>query len=124
MHYLALIDGIVAVIATAVTRTPFIIPSRSNFVLLIIICILGFAGQILLTMGLQIESAGRAMMGVYTQFVFTIFFQRIFFHTTPPLLSIIGTLLILSSAVYVAMTKEKLKQGSVELRPNDPVHII
>ena len=51
-----------------VTKTPFIIPSRLDwFSLLIMIGILGFIAQILLTMGLQRESAGRATIGVYTQ---------------------------------------------------------
>ena len=51
-----------------VTKTPFIIPSRLDwFTLLIMIGILGFIAQILLTLGLQRESAGRATMGVYTQ---------------------------------------------------------
>ncbi|KAF8736449.1 hypothetical protein AX14_000319 [Amanita brunnescens Koide BX004] len=124
MSYFSLLTVIVASIAMVVTRTPFIIPSRLNwFALLIMIGILGFIAQILLTMGLQRESAGRATMGVYTQIVFATIFQRIFFHTTPPLLSIIGTILILSSALYVALTKQKSKQGSVELRPDDPDHM-
>ena len=105
-----------------VTRTPFVIPSRPDwFSLLILIGILGFIAQVLLTMGLQRETAGRATMAIYTQvthtstlarpndsyilqIVFATIFQRIFFNTTPPWLSVIGTILILSSALYVAVS--------------------
>ena len=38
------------------------------------------------------------------QIVFATIFQRIFFNTTPPWLSAIGTILILSSALYVAVS--------------------
>ncbi|EEB94851.1 hypothetical protein MPER_06272 [Moniliophthora perniciosa FA553] len=58
-------------------------------------------------MGLQREAAGRATMAVYTQIIFATIFERIWFHTVPSLLSIIGTLIIIGSALYVALTKER-----------------
>ncbi|THH01980.1 hypothetical protein EW026_g817 [Hermanssonia centrifuga] len=57
-------------------------------------------------MGLQRETAGRGTMAVYVQIVFATTFERVFFHTTPPALSIVGTTIIMSSAIYVAVTKE------------------
>ena len=51
-----------------IMKTPFIIPSRSDwFVLLILMGIFGFCAQVLMTMGLQRETAGRASMALYTQ---------------------------------------------------------
>jgi len=124
MSYFSLLCVIVASIAMVVTRTPFVIPSRLDwFSLLILIGIFGFIAQVLLTMGLQRETAGRATMAVYTQIVFATIFQRIFFNTTPPWLSIIGTILILSSALYVALMKEKSKQSSIKLNSHDPDHM-
>ncbi|KIL58915.1 hypothetical protein M378DRAFT_287577 [Amanita muscaria Koide BX008] len=90
------------------TKTPFVIPSRVEwFFLLFMVGILGFVAQVLLTMGLQREAAGRASMALYTQIIFATIFQLIIFHTYPSWLSVLGTTLILSSALYVAMNKEK-----------------
>jgi len=55
-------------------------------------------------MGLQRETAGRGSMAVYTQIVFATILERIFFHAVPTTLSVIGTLLIISSALYVAVS--------------------
>jgi drug/metabolite transporter (DMT)-like permease len=53
-----------------VTKTPFVIPSRLDwFGLLILIGTLGFVAQILITMGIKREAAGRASMAVYTQVI-------------------------------------------------------
>lgn len=72
-------------------------------------------------MGLQRETAGRGTMAVYTQvrllfarlhlhsylqylkIVFATILQKIFLKSTPPLLSIVGTLIILGSALYTAV---------------------
>jgi len=94
--------------AMLITRTPFIIPTRLLWLgLLAIIGFCGFTSQILLTMGLQRETAGRGTMAVYTQIVFATILERIFFHTSPSPLSVVGTIIIISSALYVALTKEK-----------------
>ena len=51
-----------------VTKTPFVVPLRLDwFGLLILIGTLGFVAQILITMGIKREAAGRASMAVYTQ---------------------------------------------------------
>ncbi|KAF8151749.1 EamA-like transporter family-domain-containing protein [Crassisporium funariophilum] len=99
---------VVSTLGMIITKTPFIIPQRVEWMaLLIMIGIFGFIAQTLLTMGLQRETAGRGSMAVYTQVVFATILERIFFHAVPTALSIIGTLLIISSAIYVALTKEK-----------------
>ncbi|EJF60881.1 drug/metabolite transporter [Dichomitus squalens LYAD-421 SS1] len=64
----------------------------------------GFAAQMTMTSGLQRETAGRGTMAIYVQVIFALVFERMFFHTTPPPLSIIGTVIILSSAIYVAVS--------------------
>jgi len=46
-------------------------------------------------------------MAIYTQIIFSVVLEKIVFDVVPPPLSIAGTLLILSSAIYVALTKEK-----------------
>ena len=77
--------------------------------------------KVLLTIGLQYETAGRGSLALYTsvcpprppylsdnsdflrQIIFALVFEFTMFHTTPPPLSIIGMLMILSSAIYTTV---------------------
>ncbi|KAJ7034701.1 hypothetical protein C8F04DRAFT_559438 [Mycena alexandri] len=114
MHLLAffsLQSVIAASIIMAILRQPIVIPTRPAWLgLLAVIGILGFGAQILLTMGFQRETAGRASMALYTQIIFASVLERIFFHTTPTFLSLLGTSIIIASAVYVALTKKNSLQ--------------
>jgi uncharacterized membrane protein len=66
----------------------------------------GFIMQFLLASGLQYEKSSRATNMVYTQMLFALGFDKLIFGTTPGWLSIIGSSLILGSAVYVAVQKD------------------
>ncbi|KAH8113038.1 hypothetical protein DFH11DRAFT_357479 [Phellopilus nigrolimitatus] len=57
-------------------------------------------------MGLQREAAGRGTLAIYIQIIFASILEQIFFHTTPSVLSVAGTIIILGSAIYVALTKQ------------------
>ncbi|TFK38435.1 EamA-like transporter family-domain-containing protein [Crucibulum laeve] len=99
---------IVSSIAMIATRTPLIIPTRLDWLgMLVMIGVFGFIAQTLLTMGLQRETAGRGSMAVYTQVIFAGILERIFFRSDPSVLSVFGTLMIIASALYVALTKER-----------------
>ncbi|EPS96320.1 hypothetical protein FOMPIDRAFT_1130587 [Fomitopsis schrenkii] len=88
-------------------RTQIVMPTRLDWAgMLIGIAICGFTYQMLLTMGLQRETAGRGTMAVYVQIVYATINDFVFFRTTPTLLSVIGTIVIMSSAMYVAVSKE------------------
>ncbi|KIL66858.1 hypothetical protein M378DRAFT_9889 [Amanita muscaria Koide BX008] len=89
-----------------VTKTPFILPSLTDSLILVMIGLFSFVGQTILTVALRLETAGRASIGLYTQIIFATIFQLAFFHTPESWLSILGTGLILSSAIYVAVTKK------------------
>ncbi|KAJ7119539.1 hypothetical protein C8R44DRAFT_788358 [Mycena epipterygia] len=126
LAFFSLQSVIAASIIMAVLREPVVIPTRLAWLgLLVVIGILGFGAQILLTMGFQRETAGRAGMALYTQIIFASVLERIFFHTTPTFLSFLGTLVIMSSAIYVALTKKKNpdankpEQGDGVNRPDD-----
>jgi len=56
-------------------------------------------------MGLQRETAGRGTLANYIGVVFALAFERIVFRTTPTALSIAGSVIIMGSAIYVALTK-------------------
>ncbi|KAK0436434.1 hypothetical protein EV421DRAFT_1832232 [Armillaria borealis] len=103
---------IVGSIGMIVMRAPLVIPTQLSWgALLAVIGFLGFFAQVALTMGLQRETAGRGTIAIYTQIIFASFAERIFFHSTPHVLSVLGTLIILFSALYVAVTKRKRKQA-------------
>lgn len=61
-------------------------------------------GQTLLTLGLQREKAGRASLAIYTSVFFAIILELVIFHTFPSLLSLVGVSIILTSALYVAVS--------------------
>jgi len=52
-------------------------------------------------MGFQRETASRGTLALYNKIVFSIILQRVFFHTLPAFLSVVGTLMIVASAFYV-----------------------
>ncbi|KAG6915964.1 hypothetical protein DXG01_009053 [Tephrocybe rancida] len=100
-----------------VTKTPFIIPTEIQWLgMLIMIGVFGFLAQTLLTLGLQRETAGRGSIAMYTQIVFAAILERVFFKTEPSFLSIMGTLIIVSSALYIAITKQPIQKGKTNVR--------
>ncbi|KAI0675499.1 DUF6-domain-containing protein [Trametes maxima] len=85
---------LVATVAMLALRVPVVIPTQWEWLaMLLLIGIFGFTAQFLLTAGLQRENI-----------VFAAADELIFFHTTPSLLSVIGTVIILGSAIYVAVS--------------------
>lgn len=67
--------------------------------------------QFLLTAGLAYEKSSRATNMVYTQMLFALAFDKLVWDTTPGLLSIGGSCLILGSALYVAVLNNNRKDG-------------
>ncbi|KIM44305.1 hypothetical protein M413DRAFT_378817 [Hebeloma cylindrosporum] len=113
MHAMVSFSSIGMLLASAgiiITKTEIVIPTQSKrLVLLAMIGIFSFVAQILFTMGLQRETASRGTLALYSKIVFATILQWILFHTTPPCLSVVGTLMIVVSALYVVLTKEKPK---------------
>lgn len=89
----------------------FILPSNTKeWSYLIFLGCCGFAMQFLLSAGLQLEKSSRATLMVYTQMLFALIFDKLVFGTNPNLLSLLGSGMILSSAIYIAIQKESIKQ--------------
>lgn len=85
----------------------FLLPQRLiEWVYLFFLGITGFIMQFLLAAGLQYEKSSRATNMTYTQMLFALAFDKLVFGTTPGILSIIGSSLILGSAIYVAVKKD------------------
>lgn len=55
---------------------------------------------------------------LYTQMLFALAFDKLIWGTTPGALSIIGSSLILGSAIYVAMNKEDPNKAAPRERGN------
>jgi len=89
----------------------FLLPANSKeWGYLIFLGTCGFAMQFLLSAGLQHEKSSRATLMVYTQMLFALILDKLVFGTNPNLTSLFGSALILSSAIYVAIQKESMKQ--------------
>jgi len=100
---------LISTIAMIVFRIPPVVPTRILWlVMLLLIGIFGLIAQTLLTMGLQRETASRSTLAVYTSIVFAVVFEFLVFHTTPSALSITGTAVIMSSAIYTSLTKKTI----------------
>jgi drug/metabolite transporter (DMT)-like permease len=78
--------------------------SPTHFLLFLLIGTMGFVAQALMTIGFQRETAGRGSMGMYASIVFAALWDRIIFHSKVQMLSVLGTMLILGSALYVAVS--------------------
>ncbi|KAI9753737.1 MAG: TOR complex subunit lst8 [Chaenotheca gracillima] len=114
VNYFATWCTIVSTVALLlVPGVPFKLPgSALEWFYLVFLGLCGFIMQFLLTAGLTHEKSSRATNMVYTQMLFALAFDKILWGTTPGVLSIIGSSLILGSAIYVALQKdaEKKKQ--------------
>ncbi|KAK4610199.1 hypothetical protein CLAFUW4_14015 [Fulvia fulva] len=66
----------------------------------------GFIMQFLLAAALSYEKSSRATNMTYTQMLFALAFDKWIFDHTPGVLSIIGSCLILGSAIVVALQKD------------------
>lgn len=113
VNYFATWCTIVSTVAMlAVPEIGFLLPrSLKDWAMLLFLGICGFIMQFLLAAGLQYEKSSRATNMVYTQMLFALAFDKLVWGTTPGVLSIMGSSLILGSAIYVAMHKEDPKKG-------------
>ena len=89
----------------------FLLPANlKEWAYLVFLGTCGFIMQFLLAAGLQYEKSSRATNMVYMQMLFALAFDKLVFGRTPGALSIVGSSLILGSAIYVAVQKEASKE--------------
>jgi len=98
---------LVSILGMAIFQVRPVIPTRKAWIAILLIGAFGFVAQVLLTKGLQREAAGRGTLALYTSVVFALMLEFAIFHTTPPALSIAGTAIIMSSAIYITLTKRR-----------------
>ncbi|KAG8813676.1 hypothetical protein FRC17_001464 [Serendipita sp. 399] len=108
VSFFSLYSCIVSVIGMILLRIPIVLPTSLVFAgLMVSVGLFGFIAQVLLTLALQREAAGRASLGMYIQILFAVIAERVIFHSVPPATSLAGIAIILSCAAYVAITKER-----------------
>ncbi|KAF3070352.1 hypothetical protein GL218_00199 [Daldinia childiae] len=82
--------------------------------LLIAVAACGVIMQILMTAGLSIEKSNRATAMTYTHMLFAAGFDRWVFGNSMGWMSLTGCGLIVSSALWVVLTKKETKKGDYE----------
>ncbi|KAI9441947.1 integral membrane protein DUF6 [Lactarius psammicola] len=93
---------LVSTLGIILFKVPLVVPTRTlELAMLFLNTIFGFFGQMLITMGLQYETAGRGALAVYTSIIFALVFEFTIFRTTPSALSIIGILMILTKKTFI-----------------------
>ncbi|KAG2148840.1 integral membrane protein DUF6 [Suillus clintonianus] len=112
MTFFSLWCTIMASLGMVVFNVPVVYPrSWSWLLLLLMVGIFGFVAQTLLTLGLQRETVSRGSTGVYIQMLFAVVLERLIFGVVPSLLSVLGAVIIMSSALCVVLTKREPTQG-------------
>ncbi|KAL0568714.1 hypothetical protein V5O48_013267 [Marasmius crinis-equi] len=115
---------IAAAIGMVATQTPFVIPSSWDLVFLLYnIGVLGRAAQLMLIKGF-VKGKERAKMAVYTQIVWACAFEKLKFHTSPPLMSIVGMAVIIGAADYVIPSHIEEQTSPEEEGQKEPVRMV
>ena len=125
INYFAAWTTIVAsVVLLFVPGMHFKLPSGPRqWVMLIFLGLCGFVMQLMLTTGLSVEKTSRATNMVYTQMLFALAFDKLVFDTTLGALSIVGSGLILGSALYTAVQQEPHKHAENKARADEDEEI-
>eukprot|EP00898_Chlorokybus_atmophyticus_P007738 jgi/Chlat1/7966/Chrsp69S00587 len=85
-----------------------VVPDAGQTMLMVGIVVFSFAGQILLNMAFQRESAARASAMNYLQVVFAHALGLAFLHEQPTVLALVGTVLIAAGVMAIALRPKPL----------------
>ncbi|KAG9519169.1 hypothetical protein KCV07_g5046, partial [Aureobasidium melanogenum] len=116
VNYFATWCTIVSIVAQlTLPGIGFLLPANAKeWGYLVFLGTCGFIMQFLLAAGLSYEKSSRATNMAYTSMLFALGFDRFIFGQTPGVTSIIGSTLILGSAIYMALQKDKGDSGKNE----------
>ena len=126
VNYLSVLSTVVSAICLlSIPSIGFKLPANAlGWTYLLSLGLCGFIMQFLVTKGLQNDKAGsRATNMVYTQLLFALAFDYIFLGKTPALSSIVGSVLILGSVLYMALhvNEAKVTEGDDTQDDEEPV---
>ncbi|KAL1454092.1 hypothetical protein WDU94_010378 [Cyamophila willieti] len=74
-------------------------------ILVVLLALFSFAGQILLTLSLQMEQAGPVSIARSADIVFAFIWQVLFFQETPNVFSVLGAVLVTSCVILTGLRK-------------------
>lgn len=119
VNYFAAWSTVVSIIMQfAMPSVGFLLPADlKDWSLLFFLGVCGFILQYLIAAGLAYEKSSRVTNMAYTQMLFALGADKVFFDTTPGVMSIFGSTLIVGSAIMMAMQQEGRSQDS------DPVEL-
>jgi drug/metabolite transporter (DMT)-like permease len=84
----------------------FVMPQGAReWILLLLLGVLGFVLQFLLTAGLQLDKSSKATSMLYTQVIFALMFDWIIWGVLPGSLSILGGSIVIVSTLWAALQK-------------------
>ncbi|KAG2044134.1 hypothetical protein BDR03DRAFT_1087480 [Suillus americanus] len=110
MHLMMFFSAWCTIVASAAMYfmdIPIVYPHNWKWAaMLVFIGFSGFFAQTLTTIGYQRETAARGSMGQYVQLLFAGVLEYVFFGTVPSTLSLIGAAIIMTSAIYVIISKK------------------
>ena len=126
VNYLSVLSTVVSAICLlSIPSIGFKLPANAlEWTYLLSLGLCGFIMQFLVTKGLQNDKAGsRATNMVYTQLLFALAFDYMFLGKTPALSSIVGSVLILGSVLYMALhvNEAKVTEGDDTQDDEEPV---
>ena len=105
VNYLGVVSTVICgIFLLLISETGFQLRADSwQWIYLVLASICGFISQFLLTVGLQHEQSNRVANMIYTQLLFALLFDKVIWDVSPGILSIVGSLFVLTSTVYVAL---------------------
>ncbi|MCJ1315132.1 hypothetical protein MMC15_000448 [Xylographa vitiligo] len=125
VNYFATWCTLVSTISFFIPGIDFRLPATvREWSLLISLGVCGFVMQFLLTAGLAHEKSSRATQMVYTQMLFALACDKIFWNTSPGWWSIAGSLLIIASALGTALWQEKKVDAGGEARSDEEIALV
>lgn len=120
-YYFSIVSFIVPLIIFSITAAYRLPPCGNARWLLILIGVLGFLGQITFTRAVQLEKATLVAVIRTTDVIFGYILEIIIFHSTPTLLSIFGSLLVIAGSSALGIKKWcEIKSESKRKHQSDP----
>ena len=119
-YFAACTTSISAIALLAVPGITFRLPSSFRewgFLSFLGVC--GFVQKLLFTAGMQHEKSSRATNMVYTHMLFALAFDKIVWNSSPAGLSIVGSILILGSTIYVAAQNDNANNTKIAGKRDD-----
>ncbi|CAI4048810.1 uncharacterized protein SKDI_13G3830 [Saccharomyces kudriavzevii IFO 1802] len=122
VSYFSLITAIVSFIGiNTIPSMKFQIPhSRKQWILFGNLGVSGFIFQLLLTLGIQRERAGRGSLMAYTQLLYAVFWDVTLYKHWPNVWSWVGMIVIISATLWVI----RIRAANSEAMNKDPAPVI